>query len=324
MSAKTATTTNLVKTSGEGKVIGEALIRAGKNPHLKGHIHEVLIKDSINLNPVRVLNGESARLTASNTAKTVDIVVSKGGKVIERIQAKDTVGSMGKTINQIKNGQYNSAQIVGTKETAAEFGKHAGKLKGAKSIKSSGFSSNYTESLAQRAGANGSGTLSKALGASAKTGAQVGGVVCGGIAVAKGVCDLLDGSKDVGEVAYTVAKETAGGAISGAAAGAAATAAGAGTAMAVTALGVTGFAATATVVVAPVVAAVAVGYVAKEAWDFATSDEVLGNVKDSLVDVGIETVECVGSAIDDSICGVGRSIDSFVMCVGPRIFGSWW
>ncbi len=271
MSTKTANTTNLVKTSGEAKVIGESLTLAGKNPHLKGHIHEVLIKDSINLNPLRIANGESAKLTASRTAKTVDIVVSKGGKVVERIQAKDTVASMGKTIKQMKNGQYNSAQIVGTKETAAEFAKHADKVKGAKTVQSSGFSSNYTESLAQRAGATGSGTVSKAMGSAAKSGARMGGVISGGIAVVQGVGDLLDGSKTAGEVAVTVAKETAGGAFSGAAAGAAATAAGAGAATAVVALGVTGFAATATVVAAPVVAAVAVGYVAKEAWDFCTS-----------------------------------------------------
>jgi hypothetical protein len=270
MSTKTANTTNLVKTGGEAKVIGEALTRAGKNPHLKGHIHEVLIKDSINLNPLRAANGETAKLTASHTAKSVDIVVSKGGKVVGRIQAKDTVGSMGKTIKQIKSGQYNSTQILGTKETAAEFGKHAGKIKGAKSVQSSGFSSNYTESLAQRAGATGSGTVLKALGSSAKIGAKFGGVACGGIAIVQGVGNLLDGSKDIGEVAVTVAKETAGGAISGAAAGAAATAAGAGAATAVTAIGITGFAATATVVAAPVLAAVAVGYLAKELWDFCT------------------------------------------------------
>lgn len=270
MSSKTAVATSFVKTSGEAKVIGEALARAGKNPHLKGHIHEVLIKDSINFNPLRAVNGESAKLTASHTAKTVDIVVSKGGKVIGRIQAKDTVGSMGKTINQIKAGQYNSAQVLGTKETATEFGKHAHKINGAKSIQSSGFSSEYTESLAQRAGATGSGTLSEAIGTTSKIGAKVGGVVCGGIALVKGVGDLMDGSKDVGEVAVTVAKETAGGALSGAAAGAAATVAGAGAVTAVAALGITGLVATTTVVAAPIVAAVAVGYAAKEAWDFCT------------------------------------------------------
>lgn len=271
MKAKTSTTTNLVKTSGEAKVIGEALARAGKNPHLKGHIHEVLIKDTINLNPLRVINGESAKLTASHTAKTVDIVVSKGSKVVGRIQAKDTIGSMGKTIKQINNGQYNSAQILGTKETAAEFSKHAGKLNGAKSIKSSGFSSNYTESLAQRAGATGSGTLTKALGTAAKSGAQVGSIVSGGIAIVQGVGNLMDGSKNVGEVAVTVAKETAGGALSGAAAGAAATAVGAATVTTVAALGITGTIATVAVIGAPVAAAVAVGYVAKGAWDFCTS-----------------------------------------------------
>jgi hypothetical protein len=74
------------QTTYESTVTARAILRAGVNPHLKGHIHEILLQDSKNMSSL--FNGQSTALTKSATAKTVDLVTTEGGKVIERIQVK--------------------------------------------------------------------------------------------------------------------------------------------------------------------------------------------------------------------------------------------
>jgi len=83
------------KTAYEGTVIARAMERAGRNPHLKGHIHEVLVKDAHNARNLLTMNGASTSLTKSTTAGTVDLVSTKGGKVIGRIQVKDVTSKAG-------------------------------------------------------------------------------------------------------------------------------------------------------------------------------------------------------------------------------------
>jgi len=254
----------------EQSVVVRALHRAGANPHLKGHIHEVLVQDMRNARNLLSLNGASTQLTKSTTASTVDLVTTKGGKVIERIQVKDVTSTSGinKLVKQCADGKYRSAQLVGSEETTQAFNKAAEKAGISKRMTSSGVSTKQTTSLAQRAGAGGSGSLSSAMGQAAKTGGVAGAAVGASIEVVKGAMDLLDGKADVAEVGVRVAKAGAKGGISGAAAGASATAAGAATATAITALGVTGATATAATVGVPLLVAVGVGYAASEVFDW--------------------------------------------------------
>lgn len=258
------------KTAYEGTVIARAMERAGHNPHLKGHIHEVLVKDARNARNLLTLNGASTELTKSTTAGTVDLVTTKGGKVIERLQVKDVTSQAGidKLVKQCADGKYRSAQLVGSEESAQAFNKAAEKAGISKRMTSTGVSSKSTESLAQRAGATGSGTLGSAMGQAAKAGGAAGAIIGGGVAAVKGCIDLIDGRADAVEVAGTVVKASAKGGVSGAAAGAAATATGAGAVAAVSALGMTGMAATAVTIGAPLAVAVGVGYVASEIFDW--------------------------------------------------------
>ena len=258
------------KTAYEGTVIARAMERAGHNPHLKGHIHEVLVKDARNARNLLTLNGASTELTKSTTAGTVDLVTTKGGKVIERLQVKDVTSQAGidKLIKQCADGKYRSAQLVGSEESAQAFNKAAEKAGISKRMTSTGVSSKSTESLAQRAGATGSGSLGSAMGQAAKAGGAAGAIIGGGVAAVKGCIDLIDGRADAAEVAGTVVKASAKGGVSGAAAGAAATATGAGAVAAVSALGMTGMAATAVTIGAPLAVAVGVGYVASEIFDW--------------------------------------------------------
>jgi hypothetical protein len=257
------------KTAYEGTVIARAVERAGRNPHLKGHVHEVLVMDARNARNLLTLNGASTELTKSTTAGSVDLVTIKGGKVIERIQVKDVTSQAGieKLVKQCANGKYRSAQLVGSEECAHAFNKAAKKAGISKRMVSTGVSSKSTESLAQRAGATGSGSLGSAIGQAAKAGGAAGAIIGGGVAAVKGCIDLIDGRADAVEVAGTVVKAGAKGGVSGAAAGAAATAAGAGAAAAVSALGMTGMAATVTTIGAPLAVAAGIGYVVSEIFD---------------------------------------------------------
>jgi hypothetical protein len=254
----------------EQSVITRAMGRAGHNPHLKGHIHEILVKDARNARNLLTMNGASTELTKSTTAGTVDLVTSKAGKVIERIQVKDVSSRSGidKLVKQCADGKYRSAKLVGSEESAQMFNKAAEKAGISKRMTSTGVSSKSTESLAQRGGATGSGTLGSAISQAAKTGGVMGAAFGAGFETVKGVIDLANGDADVVEVGGRVIKASAKGGASGAAAGAAATAAGAGAAATVSALGMTGLAATAVTVAAPLAVAVGVGYVASEIFDW--------------------------------------------------------
>ena len=255
------------KTAYESSVIARAVQRAGSNPHLKGHIHEILIQDSRNVR--NLFNGARTELTKSTTASTVDLVTMRGGKVIERIQVKDVTSQSGinKLVKQCADGKYRSAKLIGSDETAQMFNKAAEKAGISKRMSSSGVSSKTSTSLAQRAGAAGSGTLGSAMAQAARSGGAAGAVISAGVEAVRSVVDWSNGDADGLEVAGRVTKAAAKGGVSGAAAGAAATAAGAGAAAAVTALGVTGGAAVVATVGAPLLVAVGVGYVASEVFD---------------------------------------------------------
>ena len=257
------------KTAYESSVIARAMQRAGNNPHLKGHIHEVLIQDARNVRNLLSMNGASTQLTKSTTAGTVDLVTTRGGKVIERLQVKDVTSNSGinKLVRQCADGKYRSAKLIGSDETAQMFNNAAEKAGISKRMSSSGVSSKTSTSLAQRAGAAGSGTLGSAMAQAARSGGAAGAVIGAGVEAVRGVVDWSNGDADGLEVAGRATKAAAKGGVSGAAAGAAATAAGAGAAAAVTALGMTGGAAVVATVGAPLLVAVGVGYVASEVFD---------------------------------------------------------
>lgn len=256
------------KTTYESSVTGRALARAGGNQHLKGHIHEILLQDRKNLS--NIFSGESTSLTKSATAKTIDLVTTKGGKVIERIQVKDCMSESGirNVVDKVRSGQYRSARLVGTEETTARVNAALEKANLSKRMTSSGIKTADTTQLAQRVGAGGSGSLASATLQAAKSGGIFGAAIGTGIETIKGISDLADGTRDSGEVAWSVVKAGGKGYATGAAASAAATAGGAVVASGLAAVGagagITVFAAAA----APVAIAVGVGYLVSSGWDY--------------------------------------------------------
>ena len=82
----------------------------------QGTIHEIAIRDSKNISFQNILEGKVTRLTKSTTAKSVDIITLKNGKIVERIQAKDLTNSSSITDLKlkIKSNQYKNSKLVGT------------------------------------------------------------------------------------------------------------------------------------------------------------------------------------------------------------------
>ncbi len=255
----TSAVNNTVRSGYEGKVIAEAFNRAGNNPQLKGIIHEILIKDGINANPLNIIKGINAQLTQSTNAKTVDVVVKQGGKIISRIQAKDTPASVGKVVSQIKSGQYNSAKIFGTKETVQNIGEKLTKEGIKKTVTSSGISTNTTSALAAKAGVNGLSGIGNACKTAAKGSAFGGAAISAGITAICEIKSVIDGEHSIGEAAGSVAKSASIGAISAAAGSAAGTFAGGAIATGLTTIGATGVIATGAVVLTPIAVTIGVG-----------------------------------------------------------------
>ncbi len=286
--SKNSNNTNSVATtiqhSYEGKVLKEALDRAGKCVNVKGHIHEIMYRDLQNILPKNILQNNTAELVKNPIAKCVDLVVKNSkGKILERIQLKDAPASISKIAKQISSGQYNSAKLVGSKETVKEFAKVASKT--SKTMKSSGISSNTTNRLAVKAG-NVSLTSKagfNALKSSAKSGGAIGATVSGGFAVVKGVMDLSDG-KDPGEVAIEVAKETGKGAVIGSTSSVAATIAGSGAATVATGIGLTGATATALTIGAPIIVGIGASLIAADI--LSGESEIFDDVCDICSDIG--------------------------------------
>ena len=144
------TMTAAARSAYEGKVGLEAVARAGHNPNLKGIVHEVLVRDAHNVNPANILSGKAASLTKSATAVRDDVIVQQAGKVVSRMQLKDTANSVKDTIKQVASGKYAGTNLVGTKETVEAFDKAAKAAGVTQKMTSSGFSSSDTARIAKQ------------------------------------------------------------------------------------------------------------------------------------------------------------------------------
>jgi hypothetical protein len=248
----------------ESKVGLEAVRRAGgKNPQLKGIIHEVLYKDAITANPVNIVNGTKGVLTKSPLAVRDDVLIKQAGKVIGRSQLKDTPASIANTIQKVKSGQYVGTKLMGTEETVQAYNaaKSAAELQ---KMTSSGISTADTSRIAGKiVGTSAGGSTVDALAKLAKNSAVTGAALSGSIEIVQSGIKLIEGKIDGEELVKNVAKETAGGAL---AAAGASTAAGAAAAGAATLL-----AGTAAPILLPAAVgigvAVVTGSIIKEVWD---------------------------------------------------------
>ena len=272
---QTGTVTAAGRSVYETKVGVEAVVRSGgKNPQLKGVVHEILYRDSLTVAPKNLASGAKGALSKSVTAMRDDVLLKQGGNVVGRAQLKDAVASADKVARQAAGGKYAGTKLMGTKETVAAYEKAAANLakngtKVTQKMASTGISSADTSRIAaQTIG----GSLKAAqLGKAALTSGVTGAVLSGVIETASSGVKLVNGDIDGGEFAANVAQEAVGGYLAAAGGSAAATAAGIGAA--------TLLAGTTAPLWLPgavgVGAAVAAGSAIKSAWD-----GVAGGIRD--------------------------------------------
>ena len=254
----------------EGGLGVEAVKRIGKNPQLKGVVHEIMKKEAYNSNPKHLFDGTKAVLSKSTTAVRDDILIKKGAKIVGRMQLKDISKSIPQTIKQVKSGHYSGTQLMGTNETVAAYEKavKAAAKKGTQitqKMKSTGISSSDTSRIATKTIGTTAGKISAgAVGKVAASSGAVGAAISGGMEVCLSGMKLKKGEITGKEFAGNVARETVGGGLSAAGGSAAATLAATGVA--------TALATTAAPVWIPaavgVGAAIVVGGAIKGVWDF--------------------------------------------------------
>ncbi len=223
---------NILQQGYECKVGLEALERAGRNPQLKGIVHEMLFRDKLNLR--NLLTGKNAALSASTTAVRDDIVVREGARIVERFQLKDAPGSIGKVMRQVSENKYAGTRLVGTSETAELYAKAGGGV--SKKMLSSGISSKTTERIADKALGNMT-SLKNALHGAGSAGV-VGAALGAGITAVCSAKEFVNGKIDGAEFAVRVAKGGTCGGVSAAGGALVASAASAATATALTYTGI--------------------------------------------------------------------------------------
>lgn len=116
-----------------------------------GNALEIMANDKANLKNI-FKPDTVTKLTKSPTAKQVDAVTMKGGKVLERIQYKDTtsISGINKTLKQVENGKYNQVQLRGTKETTEQFNRLAEEYGIKKRMISTDISSKTTKRIGDK------------------------------------------------------------------------------------------------------------------------------------------------------------------------------
>ena len=137
----------------EATVVGRMAGRAGaySSKGSAGNALEIMANDKSNF--ANLCKPDTVtRLTRSSTATQVDAVTTKAGKVIERIQYKDTVSPAGvqKTLNQVKSGKYQQAQLRGTIEAAEKYNAAAQANGVSKTMQSTGISHNATQRIGDK------------------------------------------------------------------------------------------------------------------------------------------------------------------------------
>ncbi len=196
----------------------EAVQRAGCGDQLKGNVHEILFRDSQNLNPGNILKGHKTVLTKNPSATQVDAVtLNRQGKCVKRWQLKDCTSDSGvqKTMQQSRSGKYRQTTLAGTKETKAKY--DSAKTASDKNMQSTGISSDRTGRIADNAGAKSRGNIVAAnlrdIGKCSLASAGIGAAAGGAVSALSHYKDLRDGKIDGAEYVERVVVDTASGAV---------------------------------------------------------------------------------------------------------------
>ena len=233
------------------------------------------------------------KLTKSSTAPQVDAVTLKAGTVVERIQYKDTVSPSGvqKTLNQVKAGKYQQAQLRGTVEAAEKYNAAAKASGVSKTMQSTGISHNTTQRVGDKF--TGQPIKSASLVDAMKSSAAFAAGTTVGVEVLKSVVN----GDSFGECTSHVVSKGAESVITVTTATAAAEMVG--SAMAVAGIPGIGPAIATTLVVG----------------------KVVSDMTDGMFD---EVGDVVGDAVEDIVSGVGDAVSDVVSEIATGVFELFW
>lgn len=265
--------------------------RAGSSSPLggKGNAFEIMYGDQKNVANI-LKPGTSTRLTNSSTATQADLVTTKGGRIVERIQCKDTPSIKGTadTIKRVKSGQYRPTQLVGTTESAKAYNAKASSSGVTKVMKDSGISTRDTSRISNKFNGVSSTT---GIANAAKASAKFGGALGGGVAAIESIVNGDDFSTATGNVAS--------GALKGSLSGAAGTATSEVTMLALVAAPI------------PLAAKVAIG-IGTGLVAGTVAGEVVSDVCDGVGEVVTDICDGVGEVLSDICDGVGDAVSDVV------------
>ena len=249
-----------------------------------------------------LVNGNQTVLTQSTTARVKDAVevsLLNGKPTGKSFQAKSLVNesSIREAAKRINKGDYPNTKIIAPKDTAEKL---RARLNNPNRLESSSYSTDYTNSLANRAGIGEASLGTKMLG-SAKSGAEQGAKWAIAVAAIDNAIDLLEGKKDLAESAVDISIC----AVKGAATGAVIDS---GMVLAAETLVSAGYKQAAALIPGIGQAVVVVLIV---------NSIVPDEVKQACVGLVIDGVEAAGSSLDKSICATGKKIEK----VGDALVG---
>lgn len=279
----------------EGTVVNRMNGRCGVTPKgAKGIALEIMdvdkqnVKDALNLN-------RRTQMTKQANAPQLDAVTIEKGKVVKRIQYKDTASSTGlnKTLNQVADSKYSQATLRGTKETAEAFNAKAPGRGINKYMESTGISTKDTTRVADKYLATSKGMTPANIGANIGNAAKTSAIGAAGLTAAIEVGKGIINRDDVETTASNVVSKGSESVVSGLAAGAAGEVAFIGTALVCPPLAVPA------AIVSGIAAGTVAGDVVEGAFDGVGEavGDVVGGVKELVSDIGTEIFSGISYAI---------------------------
>lgn len=137
-----------------GQVAHRLRNRCGMCPQAKGVAQEIMFGDRLNARPRAVVLRLRARQPNSRSTRTADLVLTREGRrgTFGLIQVKDvtSTGGIGKTLRQVRAGQYRRSSLFGSPETVKEYSRAGGQS--VQRMHSTGISSTTTTRVAAQAG----------------------------------------------------------------------------------------------------------------------------------------------------------------------------
>lgn len=294
----------------EASVLKRMEGRCGTSPSgAKGIAFEIMDIDQMNAKDI-FTPGRNTQVTKNPRATVLDAVTMQDGKVVRRIQYKDTPTGIEKTLNQVQSGKYDTATLKGTKETAARFNELAPGKGINKTMEASSLSTKDTTRVGDKFLAVNRGTMPANVAVNLGNAAKSSAIGAAGLTAAIEVGKSVLNGDDVGTCANNVVSKTSESVVAGAAGGLVGEAAFIGAALVCPAVAVPA------AIVGGIAGATVAGDLVEGAFDEVGdfAEDVVNGVKDvaeEVVDGVKDIAESISDGLSDLAFEIGWGFRSF-------------